>query len=1217
MRRLARIIGPIAVVVLAAILTVPWWFGAALSRVGPSFGLSIGSYERVGYARFRIRDAEYRRPPVQIQVATVEADTPILWAWRFVSGSPRIVQAGTWTVKIAPPEPRKTDAKPRGWVPLRRQLDRVADRLDRWLPEATVGSGVVNWPGGELRFASATWQRRTLTSPRVDYGRLTAAVELNVPAREPWRAALRAEEVATSAVLESQAAEVTGEIVWSGQRGRIRARFEPQGWRPQQASLDATDWDVAAERARLGTHYSRLRGGAHIDWRDGQWTATATAEGEPLPKSAAPPLRVNVKGHGDGETFVAESFDVVLPGATARLTDPVTLDRTGRLRSGASRFVFEADLAQLTWINAAGKLTGEGRLTPGNEGRGSLDFDWHGEHLVLLERKLGQMKGRGRLAWPSLELQEGQLLSESGDELHWSGGWNFATRELSRTTVSGRLSRELFAPWLPAKLGFDTLQIEARAEGPLKTLSHEGSAEVQQAQTPGLKPLAVALRWRGRGDVIENFSAAASGGETKLTLTGAADRHHVTLASLQLSSRDKTPLQLMQPATVRWDDSGLLIDAMQLAGPDARITVEGNWGRTGRLQSSIQGLRAVWLRELVSLPPVRWTLESLTLDARWNDGPAEYSAESRLSVDLGDERSAELTARVKGGAAGIEVESLRVAEGDEQIINASGHLPVVIRPVGEPWLALDFKAPFAVDATTLPSVRLWSQLSQLTGVTIVGPEARASLRGMLEEPRGEAEFRAERIVPAASTENPKWPKIEKLDLRVVGTSAGVNLERLEVLVEGQTLRASGALPVVGAGWRELLGNPRQFVRRGALHVEVPDADLAALAQHVPAYLAPKGRAQLDLTFGADEGLRGFLRVQDATLRPIGPLGVVQGINADIRFAGRSATIESVTGRMGGQLVTLRGRAELPAGETPLLDFTLRGENLPFVRRAGLLVRGDLDLSLTTLASGPVKIGGTVRLRDSLFLTDVRSLIPRGNRSGGSDRPPYFAVSTPPLNRWELDVAVEGSRFMRLRTPVFNGVASARFRLSGTLGEPQAIGEATVDEGNVRLPFANFSVRQGQVRLTAEQAQPQIWLTATTRRYGYDLRMELTGPVIAPSLTFNSSPPLEAEQVLLLVMTGQPPNDENATTESQRVARMGAFVGQSLLGSFSGETGGADRLSISSGENASEQGRETYNIEYSLDNHWAVTGEYDEFDEYYAGLKWRFYEKGGEPDHGKK
>jgi translocation and assembly module TamB len=312
---------------------------------------------------------------------------------------------------------------------------------------------------------------------------------------------------------------------------------------------------------------------------------------------------------------------------------------------------------------------------------------------------------------------------------------------------------------------------------------------------------------------------------------------------------------------------------------------------------------------------------------------------------------------------------------------------------------------------------------------------------------------------------------------------------------------------------------------------------------------------------------------------------------------------------------LQGRAELPKGERARLDLTLKGDNLPFVRRTGLLIRGDLDLKLTG-AGNAASISGDVRLRESLFLTDVRALIPTGAK-GSVHRPPYFSIEAEPLNSWRLNVGVNGERFLRLRTPVFNGTASARFRLSGTLGEPHIEGEATIDEGAVRLPFANFAVQQGQVRLSPEQLEPQIWITGTTRRYGYDVRMELSGSTSAQNLTFTSSPPLEAEQVLLMVMAGQAPQNEITTTDRQRAARFGAFFGQSLLGSIGGDASGADRLTISSGENISSQGRETYTIEYRLNPKWSLTGEYDEFDDYNGGFKWRFYERGGKNGNEKK
>jgi translocation and assembly module TamB len=97
------------------------------------------------------------------------------------------------------------------------------------------------------------------------------------------------------------------------------------------------------------------------------------------------------------------------------------------------------------------------------------------------------------------------------------------------------------------------------------------------------------------------------------------------------------------------------------------------------------------------------------------------------------------------------------------------------------------------------------------------------------------------------------------------------------------------------------------------------------------------------------------------------------------------------------------------------------------------------------------------------------------------------------------------------------------------------------------------------------------------------------------------------------MAGQAPHDEITTTDRQRMARFGAFFGQSLLGTLGGDAAGADRLTISSGENISEQGRETYSIEYRLNDRWSLAGEYDEFDDYYGGLKWRIYTKGGRAD----
>jgi translocation and assembly module TamB len=355
------------------------------------------------------------------------------------------------------------------------------------------------------------------------------------------------------------------------------------------------------------------------------------------------------------------------------------------------------------------------------------------------------------------------------------------------------------------------------------------------------------------------------------------------------------------------------------------------------------------------------------------------------------------------------------------------------------------------------------------------------------------------------------------------------------------------------------------------------------------------------------GVEGFVRLRDAASRPLGPLGILQEISADVRLNGRRFTLEKVSALSGGQPVKLEGEVALGDDGTPRFDLTLSGRNLPFVRQTGLLLRGDLDLQLTTPSTpGPARLSGTVKLRDSLFLSDLRALLPQGG-AGPTRRPPYFAVETAPLNTWALAIEVTGDRFMRVRIPVFTGVASARVRLSGTLGEPRAIGEVSIDEGSIKMPFASFAVTQGTVRLTElDASEPEVYVRGTGRRYGYELGIEIEGPASQPTVLFSSSPALDAEQVLLMVMAGTAPGNEIARTSTQRAANIGLFLGQSLLNSFGADAAEADRLTLMSGEKVSRQGRETYEFEYQLSDRWTVTGEYNEFDEYNAGMKWRVF-----------
>jgi translocation and assembly module TamB len=1205
-RRLLLLLAVLAAGLVLLAATLPWWLGAAIQLGARSRGIKVGGYERVGYTRFVLRAVDVPVGNVRVAADRVEADTPLLWLWRHWRGPGGLVVVGGWRVEIAAATAPRDPNKPRGWVPLRALLQRIAGGLETWLPQAVVGAGVVRWPGDEIRFAGAVWNGRELAVDDLAFRSVTADATVGFAAGDYLRVEARTVDGVAAAKLESHGAGVSGDVELWAQPAALGATFAPRGWLPAAGSLRASDWSLPGEKLGVGAAYRSVRGAAHVAWENANLSVDVTAAGEPEPGRNIPPLEVVLRGAGDQSGFTLDSLRLQVPGVSALLSDPVAIERSGRFREGGASFTLRADLAQVPWFVARGTVAGEARLVSGVTAAPVVEFSLSAADMQAGEVRLAEAAARGRLDWPRVEVTEGSVRPLEGGRLVWRGGWDFREREFLPTSVEGELRRDTFARWLPRQPGFETVRVQASAEGPLKSLAHRGTLRAENVTLPRLRPLALDGEWHGRGAAIEAWSATVRAGTSEITARGTAETASVTLSEAALRQDAMLRLALAAPAVVRWRPE-LRVEPVRLSGPEGRIQGTVTLGPAGRLDLAGERIASAWLRDFVSLPGPAWTVARLALAGQWARGPAQFNVDSAVALEIGDGRTALIEVRGGGAAEGVRIDTLRVTESDATVVEARGRLPVALLPAGgTPW-RIDPAGALTLEAAVAPHPVFWQKIAGLTGVTLEEPRVQAKVDGTWSRPEGRATLQAGRVAI-----EPRWttrplPAIEALDVAVEGDRQGFKLTRFDVRVAGQALRASGRLPVADKQWREVMERPFARARNDAdLRVELPDADLAAFARFLPAALAPKGRLQADVRY-RNGGVEGYLRLREAASRPLGPLGVVQEISADVSLAGRRFTFENVAARSGGSPVTLTGAVELTDEGSPRFDLALRGANLPFVRQTGLLLRGDLDLQLQTPGAGaPARLSGSVRLRDSLFLSDVRGLLPQGG-AGPTRRPPYFAVEAAPVNAWTLAVDVSGERFMRVRIPVFTGVASARFRLGGTLGEPRAIGELVIDEGVIKMPFAGFTVTQGTVRLTEIDATvPEVYLRGTGRRYGYDLTLAVEGRASQPNVVFSSSPALESEQVLLMVMTGTAPGNEIARTATQRAANLGLFVGQSLLSSLGADATEADRLTLMSGEKVSRQGRETYEFEYQLSDRWTLTGEYNEFDEYNAGVKWRVF-----------
>ena len=574
--------------------------------------------------------------------------------------------------------------------------------------------------------------------------------------------------------------------------------------------------------------------------------------------------------------------------------------------------------------------------------------------------------------------------------------------------------------------------------------------------------------------------------------------------------------------------------------------------------------------------------------------------------------SGELAAELnlKGDAGGAAAAPVIISGDGVEILRAEGRVPLTVIPGGTGIeLHWEETGPFDFTAATRPNQAFWDLVNRKLGVRLADPKVEARLQGTLQDVQGTLRVEASQVGQGPSTNRVRLPAMDKLRLEARFEGDRIRLSELTFQVEEQPVRVSGDLPIQRHFLRDFIATGAlPDWRRSQVHLEIADARIEPFARYLPQVLSPQGRLTVGLDIVPGGEVKGELSIAGAATRPLPPLSPIRDIEATVQFAGRRATISKFTGRMAGREVSLAGHFELSESGAPQFDVGLRGDNVPLVYLPGLLLRSDFNVRVAQAAGGPANISGDVTLRDGLYLQDLKALVP-GGRAEVPARPPYFSVAEKPFAEWKLDLKVRGEKFLRVRTPYFRGEVSAAFQLKGSLGEPQALGEATIASGLVKFPFGTLTVDQGHASLTSDHPyEPQLFATASARLYGYNVRMEVTGTASAPFISFSSTPPLTSEQVLLMLAAGEMPRDDMSLSQGRRAGNFALYLGKDVVGRVLGSEESADRLTVRSGEDVSQEGKSTYYIEYKLSEDWSVIAEYDRFNALNAGLKWRIFSR---------
>jgi translocation and assembly module TamB len=1199
------------------LLSIDFWAPALILRlVGVEHGRSVTAW---GQAR-TWEEVVWRGAGVRLEARRLRVDAPSLWLRRGRGD----VELSGWTLVIerGPTESQADTASAavdsetwRRWVP------RVRDwgqRLETWVGEWALREGRVVvggqvWEVPEVKLRGASLEGRA--EAREQNFAVTANLR-DTSGRIVWREA----DVELAGRISPERAEAS--LAWLGNSAAIEMDFAAERWAPAAVRVEGVAWRVPAVRLGLGELYEDPILGFSLVGEGETLFLRLQADAAPRVEGA-PRVRADIEAELSPQRVRLERLDLVSPSASAGLSAPVEWTRAGGWDAkGEPNFVWQADLEGLSGGKVSGVARGTARLAQAGEAW-RLQWALEAEKLAWRDFSGIGLTLRGESMSGATRVSVGEIRGTEGSRIELQGGVSHADGRLDAVVLRGEWTGADLAPWLPADAALRRFRADLRAEGGWREPELTGWVEVEEAEMKGWAAERVRVegsggpggRWNGvlTAKARDQFSA--------LRLDAELDGETARISGWSWRRADGVELSNPSPADVSWADGAESV-ALELTGPAGeRVRLEWESGENVRAELGMISPHE-WLepwRVEPSLPELK--VERLAVDGGLDAGGLVRGT-GELAVEWARE-GRRLWLRAAGAldGGGLVLGQLHAGTEGQLLLEGAGVIPWRLRMRGGtvPLVELVDGARWEFDLESRAGSDWWEALAEALDLEVQDPAIKLSVRGEAKTPDGRAHLGAKRIVLKREGLPAEGVRVEDLAADLEFASDALVLPRLVAAVDGQAIHATGRLPWDEGMWEGLRKAPWDWVRDHAEgSLRLPDAELAAVARYMPTILAPQGKVRAELALTRGTGLDGVLEIDGAATRPLGSLGVFQEIEAELRLAGMEVRIERLRARSGGQELVVSGGARRQPGKQPALDLTVRADRFPLLRRPGLLVRGDLDLRVVTDDAGRTGVGGEVRLRESLFLADVRPLITRRsgtNLPSAQNRPPFFSVERPPLAEWELRLRVAGDGFLRLRTPIFEGVGSATFDLSGTLLAPRAVGEFRVERGNVLFPFATLAVREGAVRLApADPFTMNLDFRASGRRLGYELQMELTGTAENPRLQLSSSPPLDAEDLLLMVTAGAVPGQASGGgSASRRLAAVGAYVSRDLLRTLGLGSTDEDRLTISTGEKVSRQGRETYEFDFRLNENWSLTGEYDEFDAYNVGVRRSFGPSAGEPD----
>ena len=1194
-------------IVIVALAALPIWFPWILRPVAAHYAVSYRSYDRVGYERFALGGVTFTNRSVGVRAERVELFIPTAWLFRLQSNGRAFATAENWELAIRP-QPTPTRRK-RSVHAHTLQIQTVVAQVRQWIPSASLTNGVILTQGERVTIPHVGW-RGTNVSALVSVPRITNsfAIRATTGPTGPWRISIGTELITAAVDVMASSSNVTlkGTAMTGTNAIALAVEFGPEGVLPRNASIDAPAFALPKEMVKLDW-LAGLSGSARARWNDPVFEVDVAGSLESRTAAQLPPIQFQLRARGTTNQAEVYHFEMTGPGLMARLSRPVAVPFRGQQPPAVLNV--EADLSRQPWTNLTGTVHGQLTFAPDTNRFPRIEFSFDGADVSGRGAKARSLTATGRMTWPRVDLREAIVEFQDGGKVVLRGHGDVEQKTIGHL----ELNATALDQWVPTNAGVRLQSARVIAQGPFTNLSYVVEVTGETATNRWVNETKVELNARGSGRTIREASliAKAKDSTASMSLAGVIGgvTNLVRLEELRLSRGPVEFLRLNEPATIRIEKPKdvrsfrVQTTPWQLSGSNTLLSVRTDlaWPGRGVVACEVRNLQLQDFAAFLSSNLHALNINAADVSVQWDNGPLLGFARVDGNYTVGEQLF-----HASGGIAaldsGLNITNLLVWSEAAPVVYARGTLPLRIQPadgqlVTVPEREIDVLVGIERDAA------FWERLGKLIGVKVSDPEVGGRISGRWDAPKGTIEATIGKIETLRT--NATLPPVTDIRLSAELDKRLIRVTDLQGKVEGQPVRFSGQVPLREK--RNLKEIPDWTHAQGRLSIE--SAALAPFARYYPKLLAPVGKIDAEISLAAGNAT-GRVTITNATTQPLGDFGALREISARLDLDGRVVRLVEGRARLAGEPVVATGFINLQSnrwGSLPPFHVNVVATNVALVRKPETVIRSDLDVALINSSTSAPVISGTVLLRDGFYLSDLESLVP-GSVAQPERRPPYFTVEAQPVADWQLDLHVIGSEFLKVRTPFVRGTVSADFRLQGTLREPIAAGEARMNSGSVEFPFGKLTVKQARTWLTREQPfSPQIYMTAGSKRFGYDVTLEVTGTANEPLLHFSSVPSLTSEKIFLMLTAGELPRDEITFSAEQKAQRFAIFAGSQFLTSL-GFGGGADRLTIRSGEEISESGSATYDVEFKLTDRWSLVGQYDRFNEFNVSVKRRIFSR---------